>query len=181
MWPGPSEGDFELPQEPDAPSASRSRPSWDSYFMQIAHLVATRATCPRRAVGAVIVRDRRILATGYNGAPSGVTHCPELGPTHDWPVGCLRAAHCIRALHAEQNCILQAAKVGTASAGSTIYVTCQPCNVCAKMIINAGIERVIYEGDYPDEFALELFREAGIAVQRYRDGQLEPEMSGAPA
>lgn len=156
------------------PPPSKERPSWDAYFIQIAHLVATRATCPRRSVGAVLVRDRRILATGYNGAPSGVTHCPELGPTHDWPVGCLRAAHCIRALHAEQNCLLQAAKVGIPSDGATIYVTCQPCNTCAKMIINAGIERVIYEGDYPDAFSLELFREAGLEVLRYKDGQLQP-------
>ncbi|MER3495983.1 MAG: cytidine deaminase [Armatimonadota bacterium] len=141
--------------------------------MQIAHLVATRATCRRRAVGAIIVRDRRIIATGYNGSPSGVAHCPELGPTHDWPDGCLRAQHCIRALHAEQNCLLQAARVGTPSAGGTFYVTCQPCNTCAKMIINAGIERVIYEGEYPDDFALELFRESGVQVRRFLNGEIE--------
>lgn len=150
------------------------RPSWESYFMQIAHLVATRATCPRRSVGAVIVRDRRILATGYNGAPRGLPHCPEGGHEHEWPTGCLRAGHCIRALHAEQNALLQAAMIGTPCEGSSIYVTCQPCNTCAKMIINAGIERVIYEGDYPDEFSKELFRDAGMEVLRYRDGNLEP-------
>lgn len=149
------------------------RPSWESYFMQIAHLVATRATCPRRSVGAVIVRDRRILATGYNGAPRGLPHCPPTGPDHDWPTGCLRAGHCIRALHAEQNALLQAAMIGTPCEGSSIYVTCQPCNTCAKMIINAGIVRVIYEGDYPDEFSKELFRDAKMEVLRYRDDRLE--------
>jgi dCMP deaminase len=139
------------------------RPSWDEYFVQIAHMVATRATCPRRSVGAVIVLDKRILATGYNGAPIGLAHCTE--------VGChLVAGHCIRALHAEQNAILQAALNGVSTRGATIYVTCQPCNHCAKMIINAGIQRVVFEGDYPDEFALELFAEAGVQLCRYKAG-----------
>lgn len=142
--------------------------------MQIAHLVATRATCPRRQVGAVIVRDRRILATGYNGAPAGLRHCPPDGEHHEWPQGCLRAGHCIRALHAEQNALLQAARIGIPCEGSAFYVTCLPCNSCAKMIINAGIQRVIYEGDYPDEFSQELFSEAKTEVLRYRQGQLEP-------
>jgi len=142
--------------------------------MDIAKLVATRATCPRRSVGALIVKDRHILATGYNGAPSGLPHCPPGGHENDWPAGCLRAGHCIRALHAEQNALLQAAKFGVPCAGASIYVTCQPCNACAKMIINAGIERVIYEGDYPDEFSKELFRHSGLEVMRYREGALEP-------
>lgn len=149
------------------------RPSWDSYFMQIATLVATRATCPRLSVGAVIVRDRQIISTGYNGAPRGISHCPPEGNLHDWPLGCMRANHCIRALHAEQNALLQAAKVGVSCDGSTIYVTAQPCNNCAKMIINAGIIKVIYEGNYPDEFSLELFREAQMDVYRYRESVLE--------
>ncbi|MCW5939648.1 MAG: cytidine/deoxycytidylate deaminase family protein [Fimbriimonadaceae bacterium] len=148
------------------------RPSWDTYFIQIAHLVKTRATCPRRQVGAVVVRDRRILATGYNGAPRGLPHCPEGGADHDWPEGCMRAGHCIRSLHAEQNAILQAAMIGVALEGSMIYVTCQPCNTCAKMIINAGIVRVVYEGDYPDPFSIELFREAGTEVYTYDQGRL---------
>ncbi len=148
------------------------RPSWDEYFMQIAHYVATRATCPRRSVGAVVVRDKRILATGYNGAPRGLSHCPEGGPEHDWPIGCMKAGHCIRSLHAEQNALLQAAMIGIPCEGATIYVTCQPCNTCAKMLINAGIRRVIYEGDYPDPFSLELFREADMEVYLYRDGGL---------
>ena len=141
--------------------------------MEIAQLVKTRATCPRRSVGAVIVRDKRILATGYNGAPRGLAHCPEGGPEHDWPVGCMRAGHCIRALHAEQNAILQAAMIGVACEGSTIYVSCQPCHNCAKMIINAGILKLIYEGDYPDDFAMELFRESHIEVFRYVSGRVE--------
>lgn len=143
--------------------------------MQIAHLVKTRATCPRRQVGALIVRDRRILSTGYNGAPRGLPHCPEGGPDHDWPQGCMRAGHCIRSLHAEQNALLQAAQIGVPCESADIYVTCQPCNACAKMVINAGIRRVIYEGDYPDEFSKELFRQSGMAVLRYREGApLEP-------
>ena len=141
--------------------------------MQIAHLVKTRATCPRRQVGAVIVRDKRIVATGYNGAPSGLSHCPPGGPENDWPNGCMRAGHCIRSLHAEQNCLLQAAKIGVACEGTTMYVTCQPCNACAKMLLNAGVTKVIYEGDYPDEFSLELFREANLEVFRFVEDRVE--------
>ena len=149
------------------------RPSWDSYFMQIAQLVKTRATCPRLSVGAVLVRDRRILATGYNGAPRGMEHCPVEGPLHDWPQGCMRAGHCIRSLHAEQNALLQAAYIGVSCANSAMYVTNQPCNACAKMIVNAGVERVIYEGDYPDEFAQHIFRESGLKVLRFVEDRLE--------
>ncbi len=141
--------------------------------MEIAHLVKSRATCPRRSVGAVIVRDKRILATGYNGAPRGLPHCPDEGQHHDWPKGCMRAGHCIRALHAEQNAILQAAYIGVACQNTTIYVTCQPCNNCAKMIVNAGIVRVIYEGDYPDDFSKEIFGDAKLEVYRYKEGMLE--------
>jgi dCMP deaminase len=143
------------------------RPSWDTYFIEIAHLVKTRATCPRRQVGAVIVRDRRILATGYNGAPRGLSHCPEDGHLNDYPQGCMRAGHCIRSLHAEQNALLQAAMIGVACEGATMYVSCQPCNMCAKMIINAGISKVIYEGDYPDDFSIELFKDAEVELIRY--------------
>lgn len=156
------------------PSSMAERPSWDEYFMEIAKLVSTRATCPRRSVGAIIVKEKRILATGYNGAASGLPHCPPGGPDNDWPLGCMKAGHCIRSLHAEQNAILQAAKIGVPCEGAAIYVTCQPCNMCAKMIINAGIRRVIYEGDYPDEFSKELFRDGKIEVMLYRQGRLEP-------
>lgn len=141
--------------------------------MKFAHDVKTRATCPRRHVGAIIVRDRHILTTGYNGAPRGLPHCPADGEKHDWPDGCLRAGHCIRSLHAEQNALLQAARLGVSVEGATIYVTCQPCNACAKMILNAGIVKVIYEGDYPDEFSKEVFRDANMEVLRYKDGVLE--------
>jgi dCMP deaminase len=149
------------------------RPSWDTYFMQIAHLVATRATCPRRSVGAIVVKEKHIVATGYNGAPAGLPHCPPDGDKNEWPKGCLISGHCMRSLHAEQNCLLQAAKIGVQCAGATMYVTCQPCNTCAKMIINAGVDRVIYEGDYPDDFSLELFRDSGLEVFRYVEGRLE--------
>jgi dCMP deaminase len=139
------------------------RPSWDDYFMRITLQVAKRSTCPRAAVGAVIVRDKRILTTGYNGSPSGLDHCTE--------AGCLMVnGHCVRTLHAEQNAIIQGALHGVDVSGSTIYVTHQPCLVCAKMIINAGIERVVYAGDYPDEIACGFLEEAGVELTRH-EGQ----------
>ncbi len=144
-----------------APRGVRGRPSWDEYFMEIARVVSTRATCPRRHVGAVVVLDRRILTTGYNGAPHGLAHCTE--------VGCkMQDGHCIRTLHAEQNAIVQGALNGVSLRGATLYVTCQPCNNCAKMVINAGIVKVVFDGDYPDEFAMELFEAAGIELIRLR-------------
>jgi len=140
------------------------RPSWDHYFMQITFQVAKRSTCPRAAVGAVIVRDKRILTTGYNGAPSGLPHCTE--------AGCLIVnGHCVRTLHAEQNSIIQGALHGVDVSGSTIYVTHQPCLNCAKMIINAGIERVVYAGHYPDEIARTFLEEAGVEQSRYERGE----------
>lgn len=135
------------------------RPSWDDYFLKIARDVATRATCPRRSVGAVVVLDKRILTTGYNGAPHGLPHCTE--------VGCkMQDGHCIRTLHAEQNAIVQGALNGVTLRGATLYVTCQPCNNCAKMIINAGIVKVVFDGDYPDPFAMELFEQSGTVLIR---------------
>ncbi|HSV73181.1 MAG TPA: cytidine/deoxycytidylate deaminase family protein [Chthonomonadales bacterium] len=135
------------------------RPSWDDYFLKIARDVATRATCPRRSVGAVVVLDKRILTTGYNGAPHGLPHCTE--------VGCkMQDGHCIRTLHAEQNAIVQGALNGVTLRGATLYVTCQPCNNCAKMIINAGIVKVVFDGDYPDPFAMELFGQSGTVLIR---------------
>ncbi len=137
------------------------RPSWDDYFMRIAFEVARRSTCPRAAVGAVIVRDKRILTTGYNGAPTGLPHCTE--------VGCLMVNnHCVRTLHAEQNAIIQGALHGVDVSESTLYVTHQPCLTCAKMIINAGIRRVVYAGDYPDELARAFLEEAGVELCRYK-------------
>jgi dCMP deaminase len=134
--------------------------------MGIAKLTAERSTCLRRKVGAVIVQDKQIVATGYNGAPKGIAHCDEKG-------GCLREKLCIpsgerhelcRALHAEQNAIIQAATSGQSIEGATIYITNQPCSICAKMIINAGIRKIIVNEGYPDEFAVEILDEAGLKV-----------------
>ncbi|MDD2217809.1 MAG: cytidine/deoxycytidylate deaminase family protein [Eubacteriales bacterium] len=142
------------------------RPDWDEYFMEMAQLTARRSTCLRRNVGAVIVKDRHIIATGYNGAPRGLPHCEEKG-------GCLREKMGVpsgerhelcRALHAEQNAIIQSATLGQSIEGATIYCTHQPCVICAKMIINAGIRRIVVKNGYPDEFAVELLADAGIRV-----------------
>ncbi len=140
--------------------SAKIRPTWDEYFMEIARQVAQRSTCPRASVGAVIVRERRILTTGYNGAPEGLLHCLE--------AGCIiEDDHCQRSLHAEQNAIIQAALHGVSIAGGTIYITHQPCNTCAKMIINAGLKRVIYAGEYPDELARNFLAEAGVELVRF--------------
>ncbi len=140
-----------------------SRPDWPYYFMDIAERVAQRSTCPRRAVGAVIVKQKRILATGYNGAPSGMDHCVD--------VGCLMVDdHCVRTLHAEQNAIIQAAQFGVSTEGAEIYSTSSPCLSCAKMIINAGVEKVWYTEGYPDETALRFLKEAGVAVEQIDTG-----------
>lgn len=147
-----------------------TRPSWESYFMEITRVVATRSTCLRRQVGALLVRDKRILSSGYNGSPRGLEHCLE--------VGCLREELGIpsgqrqelcRGLHAEQNAIVHAAYHGINIAGSTLYVTHQPCITCAKMIINAGIEKVIYSGEYPDQRSVELLSQAGISLVPFSD------------
>jgi dCMP deaminase len=134
-----------------------ARPSWDDYFLQIARDVATRATCPRRHVGAVIVRDKRILSTGYNGSPPGQKHCTE--------VGCLMEDdRCIRTLHAEQNAIIQAALHGVSTEGATLYGTCRPCHVCARMIVGAGIQRVVFAGDMPGGWSLDVLTQAGVEL-----------------
>jgi len=142
-----------------------SRPSWDEYFMELAKVVAKRSTCIRQKVGAIIVKDKRILATGYNGAPSGMDHCLD--------IGCLREKlkvpsgerqELCRGLHAEQNAIIQAAKFGICIEGSILYTTHCPCITCAKMIINAGIKKVVYGKEYADKRGLELLKEAGIEV-----------------
>ncbi|MCL2112132.1 MAG: cytidine/deoxycytidylate deaminase family protein [Clostridiales bacterium] len=142
------------------------RPSWDEYFMGIAQLTARRSTCLRRNVGAVIVRDRHIIASGYNGAPRGIDHCAQRG-------GCLREEMGIpsgerhelcRALHAEQNAIIQAAAFGHSIEEATIYVTHSPCVICSKMIINAGIRKIIVAEHYPDTFATEILGEAGLKI-----------------
>ena len=149
-----------------------TRLSWDEYFMEMAKLAAKRSTCLRRNVGAVIVQD--VLSTGYNGAPKGIPHCAEKG-------GCYRQQHNIpsgerhelcRALHAEQNAIIQAANWGQSIEGATIYITHQPCVICAKMIINAGIQRIVVDEGYPDEMAVEILEEAGLRiVELEKDGK----------
>lgn len=159
-----------LGRQPDAPRASQAanRPNWDDYFMNIVHTVKGRSTCIRRAVGAVIVKDRQILASGYNGQPRGAAHASD--------VGCLREAlgvpsgqfhELCRGLHAEQNAIIQAAYHGVAIAGAEVYCTTKPCIICAKMLINAGIKRVIYEEYYEDPLADELAAECGIEMIQY--------------
>jgi len=141
------------------------RPSIDEYFLEIATVVAKRSTCLRNEVGAVIVRDKRIISTGYNGAPSNIEHCLD--------IGCIREEQNIesgtrhemcRAVHAEQNAIIQAALHGVGTAGATLYCTHQPCILCAKMIINANIKRVVYITPYPDTGALGFFKDAGVEV-----------------
>jgi dCMP deaminase len=149
-----------------------ARPNWDEYFLSIADLVATRSTCMRRNVGAVVVKNKQILATGYNGAPTGIEHCDKKG--------CLRQELNIpsgerhelcRALHAEQNAFLQAARHGISLDGATLYITTQPCSICAKMIINAGVQKIVYKGAYPDEFALEFIKDAGIELVTLTTGE----------
>ena len=148
----------------------RKRPSWDEYFLNITRQVATRSTCLRRQVGAILVRDKRILSTGYNGAPRGLKHCEE--------VGCLREERGVpsgerhelcRALHAEMNALLQAASFGVSTEGSVLYATVYPCSLCAKMCINAGVKRIVVMGDYPDDLAKDVLRQAGIDVDLVKD------------
>lgn len=144
----------------------KERISWDEYFMRFAELAATRTTCLRRSVGAVIVKNKHILATGYNGAPKKVPHCKDLG-------GCLREKlnvpsgerhELCRALHAEQNAIIQCAMSGQNIEGATIYITHQPCIICSKMIINAGIKRIVVREGYPDNLAKQILSEAGLSI-----------------
>lgn len=153
---------------------------WDRRFMEMAQLVATWSSCfqENRKIGAVVVREKRILTTGYNGAPAGVTSCAQRGK-------CLRRKLNIPsgtrhevcyAVHAEQNAIVQAAKLGVCLEGATLYCTHQPCSVCAKMIINAGIRRVVYQEGYPDSFSLDIFEEAKVQLERF-DPETAPEIN----
>ena len=148
-------------------SEINERPSWEKYFMDIAFLVAKRSTCLRRSVGAVLVKNKRILATGYNGAPSGIRHCSE--------TGCLRERlnvpsgekhELCRGIHAEQNSIIQAAFHGVSIKGATLFCTNLPCSICAKMIINAGITRIYFHDGYADAMSEEMLKEAGVEVIR---------------
>jgi len=145
-----------------------ARPSWDEYFMSLARLAATRSTCLRRHVGAVIVKDRMLLSTGYNDTPRGLRNCGD--------GGCARCASDAAAgtgldtclcLHAEQNAIIQAAYHGVAIAGGAIYCTHQPCLTCAKMVVNAGLVRIVYAAPYPDPVAEQLLQDASVELVRF--------------
>lgn len=146
---------------------------WDKRFMELAHHVADWSSCfqSNRHVGAVIVKDKRILTTGYNGAGSGITSCKDRGECLrrklDIPSG-TRQEICY-AVHAEQNAIIQAAKTGISVDGATLYCTHQPCVICAKMIINSGIKKVIFDEGYPDGFSIQMFEEAGVKIVKYAD------------
>jgi dCMP deaminase len=151
-----------------------ARMGWDEYFMEMAKLASRRSTCLRRQTGAVLVRENRVVATGYNGAPKGLPHCAE--------VGCMREAlkvpsgqrhELCRGLHAEQNAIIQAAVFGVSTKGATLYTTTYPCSICAKMIINAEVAEVVYDDEYEDDLAKELLSRAGVKVRRFRSSSVK--------
>jgi len=147
--------------------STHKRPSWDEYFLELARLVSKRSTCLRRSVGAVLVKDKRILATGYNGAPRGLAHCLDIGCLRDKlkiPSG--ERHELCRALHAEQNALIQASLYGVSVKDSALYATNQPCVICAKMLINAGIKEIVIADGYPDKMAMDFLREAKIKVRR---------------
>ena len=149
------------------------RPSYDEYFMEMANVVSKRSTCLRRKVGAILVKDKHILSTGYNGAPKGLKHCSE--------VGCLREElnvspgerhELCRGLHAEQNAIIQAAVFGISIKNSVLYCTNTPCVVCVKMLINAGVKEIVYSGEYPDELAKKMLNESDIKLRNFNNKNL---------
>lgn len=146
---------------------------WDTRFMDLCFNIANWSSCLRegRQIGAIITKDKRILATGYNGAPKGVFSCRDKGFCMRDKLG-IPSGTCHEkcyAIHAEQNAIIQAAKVGVSVEGATLYCTHQPCIICSKMIINVGISRVVYRENYPDEFSVTMFREAGVALEKYTE------------
>ena len=146
-------------------SGKGGRPSWERYFMDITNLVAKRSTCKRRGVGAVIVKDKRILSTGYNGAPTGVSHCIDIGCLReDLNVASGERHELCRGIHAEQNAIIQAAFHGVSVRDASLFCTNQPCSICAKMIINAGIQKIYYRSGYSDPLALEMIAESGVEL-----------------
>lgn len=143
------------------------RPDWDSYFMEIARIVAKRSTCIRRNVGSVVVKDKRILSTGYNGAPIHLRHCLDAGCMRErLKIASGERHELCRGLHAEQNAIIQAAYHGVSINGAHLYSTHLPCSICMKMIINAGIIKVLYADGYPDELSHDLITESGITVEK---------------
>lgn len=143
------------------------RPTWAAYFISLANNIASRSTCLRRNVGSVIAVDNRIVSTGYNGVPSGIRHCLETGcirEKENIPSG--QQLHKCLASHAEANAITQAARFGVSIDGATLYCTTQPCTECSKLIVQSGIRKVVYQGDYPDTAGLEIMREGGVEVQK---------------
>jgi dCMP deaminase len=161
---------------------AKTRPSWDDYFMEVAHAISKRATCDRGESGCVIARDRQLIVSGYVGAPSGFPHCDEVGHqikriTHE---NGEVTEHCMRTVHAEQNAICQAARLGVSIAGATVYTRMTPCRTCAMLLINCGIKRVVCERRY--HFAVEseeMFRQAGIQVD-YKFDEVQPYPPGEP-
>jgi len=142
-----------------------NRPAWDEYFLKLADLVSSRSTCLRRHVGAVMVKNERIISTGYNGAPRGITHCMDMGcmrQTEGIPSG--QRYELCRGVHAEQNAIINAAYYGVSTQNSILYCTNQPCTICARMIINAGVVKVVHRGNFVDKLALDFMNEAGIEL-----------------
>ena len=151
------------------PVGKHDRPSWEEYFLNIATMVASRSTCERRRVGAVVVKNKNILSTGYNGSSRGLPHCDEVG--HE-----LVAGHCVRTIHAEANALVQAARHGTAVEGATIFLTDSPCYDCFKMIVNSGIREVIYSDFYMSRYdasdkIFDLAKKAGVKVTRCKNSQ----------
>ena len=146
------------------------RPAWDAYFLAMAMIASTRSTCIRRRVGAVIVAEKRILATGYNGSPAGASHCTD--------IGCLRQQLGIpsgerheicRGSHAEMNAVTQAASSGTSINGCEIYITHEPCSICSKLLINSGCRRIVYMNPYPDELSRTLRAEVGLTSEVFEE------------
>lgn len=145
-----------------------NRPEWSDYFMDITRLVARRSTCIRRHVGAIVVKDKRILATGYNGVPTGLPHCEDVGCIRDQqniPSG--ERHELCRGLHAEQNVIIQAAFHGISINGGILFCTTLPCSICLKMLINAGIKEIVYEQGYPDTLTHQLLEEADLTLTKF--------------
>ncbi|ETR69904.1 MAG: dCMP deaminase [Candidatus Magnetoglobus multicellularis str. Araruama] len=146
------------------------RPSWKDYFMEIATLVSSRSTCMRRKVGAVIVKNKAILSTGYNGAPAGIPHCSDTGCLrHQLNVPSGEKHELCRGLHAEQNAIIQAAVHGISIMDATLFCTHHPCSICAKMLINAHVETIYYQHGYADDLSKILFESANIQVIKFQE------------
>ena len=146
---------------------------WDARFMELAEVIASWASCYQqdRKIGAVIVKNKRIVTTGYNGAPAGIKTCMERGECLRKKMGIASGTkhEICYAIHAEQNAIIQAAKLGSSIDGATLYCTHQPCVICAKMIVNSGIRRVVYKHGYPDDFSVQMLREGGVLLERYEE------------